>query len=100
MARKRKVVESAESTIVQPKAVADEQQVARRGSAVAEPIASAASEIVDESDPVSRPDASDQIALRAYEIYLERGGNHGQDLEDWLEAERQMSERPDRPIGD
>lgn len=100
MARKRKVVESAESTIIQPKAVADDQQSTRGRSAVAEPIVTASSEIVDESDPVSRPDTSERIALRAYEIYLERGGNHGQDLEDWLEAERQMSERAERPLDD
>jgi hypothetical protein len=61
---------------------------------------SAPSAILDESDPVSRPDAAERIASRAYEIYLARGGNHGQDLEDWLEAERQMAERPERPIGD
>jgi len=31
-----------------------------------------------------------QIERRAYEIYLERGGLDGRDLEDWLEAERQL----------
>jgi hypothetical protein len=100
MARKRKVVESAESTIVQPQSVANDKPAERGRSAVAEPIVPAMSKIADESDPVSRPDASERIALRAYEIYLARGGNHGQDLEDWLEAERQMSERPERPIDD
>ena len=30
----------------------------------------------------------DQIAQRAYERYLARGGAHGNDLEDWLMAER------------
>jgi hypothetical protein len=32
----------------------------------------------------------DRIAARAYELYLARGGSHGQALEDWLEAERQV----------
>lgn len=32
-----------------------------------------------------------EIARRAYELYIERGGNHGRDLEDWLEAERQLT---------
>jgi hypothetical protein len=32
----------------------------------------------------------DAIAKRAYEIYLNRGGQHGADLDDWLEAERQL----------
>lgn len=32
----------------------------------------------------------DAVARRAYEIYQGRGGNHGADLDDWLEAERQL----------
>jgi hypothetical protein len=32
----------------------------------------------------------DRIAVRAYEIYLSRGGSPGRELEDWLEAERQL----------
>ncbi len=32
----------------------------------------------------------DAVARRAYEIYQSRGGNHGADLDDWLEAERQL----------
>jgi len=31
-----------------------------------------------------------QIAHRAFEIYLSRGGEHGHDTEDWFEAERQL----------
>ena len=34
-----------------------------------------------------------EIAQRAYEIFLSRGGNHGSDFEDWLQAEREVSER-------
>ena len=33
---------------------------------------------------------ADAVAKRAYELYLERGGQHGADLDDWLEAERQL----------
>ena len=33
----------------------------------------------------------DAVARRAYEIYQTRGGNHGADLDDWLEAERQLT---------
>jgi hypothetical protein len=32
----------------------------------------------------------EEIGLRAHQIYIERGGAHGQDTEDWLEAERQL----------
>ena len=31
-----------------------------------------------------------EITRRAYEIYLERGGLPGQELEDWLQAEREI----------
>lgn len=33
----------------------------------------------------------DRIAARAYELYLARGGGHGQDWDDWLEAERELA---------
>ncbi len=33
-----------------------------------------------------------QIEERAYELYLERGCEHGRDIEDWLEAERELTE--------
>jgi hypothetical protein len=32
-----------------------------------------------------------QIAERAYQLYLARGAWHGHDMEDWLEAERQLT---------
>lgn len=33
--------------------------------------------------------ASEQIRLRAYELYRERGGTVGDDTGDWLQAERE-----------
>ncbi len=36
---------------------------------------------------------SDQIQLRAYEIYLERHGAPGDALEDWVQAERELLQR-------
>ena len=38
----------------------------------------------------SRPDEGD-IARRAYEIYESRGATGGTDLDDWLQAERELS---------
>jgi hypothetical protein len=38
----------------------------------------------------------DQIARRAYEIYQERGGTEGQDIDDWLRAERELREERER----
>jgi hypothetical protein len=31
------------------------------------------------------------IRIRAYEIYLERGEQPGRDLDDWLQAERELT---------
>jgi hypothetical protein len=36
-----------------------------------------------------------EIALRAYEIYLDRGQADGRDLDDWLEAKRQLTSEMD-----
>jgi hypothetical protein len=41
-----------------------------------------------------RPSPSyDEIAEAAYQRYLRRGGQHGQDFDDWLEAERELKDR-------
>jgi len=40
-----------------------------------------------------------EIALRAYEIYLERGGTPGNALEDWTRAERELMEKNSKPRG-
>ena len=32
----------------------------------------------------------EEIRRRAYEIYRERGEQHGHDLDDWLQAEREL----------
>jgi Protein of unknown function (DUF2934) len=36
-------------------------------------------------------DREEQIRLRAYELYLARGGEDGHDVEDWLEAEAEIT---------
>ncbi len=33
----------------------------------------------------------EDIARRAYELDLQRGGTHGYDIEDWLQAEQELS---------
>ena len=39
--------------------------------------------------PVSAP-TIDEIAQRAYQIFLARGGEPGHDLDDWLQAESEL----------
>ena len=41
------------------------------------------------SDADRRP-TGEQIAARAYEIYLARGSEHGRDQDDWFQAEREL----------
>jgi hypothetical protein len=43
-----------------------------------------------ESMSMSSEPSEEDIRMRAYHRYLERGGGHGMDFEDWLEAEREL----------
>lgn len=48
---------------------------------------------LDAGDSVSRPapaSNTDDIARRAYEIYESRGRADGADVDDWLQAEREL----------
>jgi hypothetical protein len=36
--------------------------------------------------------ATEQIQQRAYELYLQRGGGDGRDVDDWLAAEKELTE--------
>ena len=49
-------------------------------------------ETIDVTEVILEPTADD-IRVRAYHRYLERGGGHGMDFEDWLEAERELRQR-------
>jgi hypothetical protein len=45
--------------------------------------------------PKARPDAAShitetEIARRAYDLYLTRGGEPGHDVDDWLQAEQEL----------
>jgi hypothetical protein len=40
----------------------------------------------------------DQIRLRAYELYEERGKEDGHELEDWLRAEEEITRKKTRTI--
>ena len=42
--------------------------------------------------PVGEPTDED-IRARAYQMYLERGGYHGLDFDDWVRAERELKRR-------
>jgi hypothetical protein len=44
----------------------------------------------------TRPVSEERIRVRAYELYLQRGGDHGHDWEDWFRAERELRGRRGR----
>jgi hypothetical protein len=41
-----------------------------------------------------REPSGEEIARRAHELYLERGGEHGKDVEDWVRAEKELRDEP------
>jgi len=43
--------------------------------------------------PLKEP-SGEEIARRAHELYLQRGGEHGKDVEDWVRAEKELSDEP------
>lgn len=54
---------------------------------------------IEQSSEVTRPVADDisEIRRQAYELYVSRGGGDGNDLSDWLEAERIVRQRRGSP---
>ena len=46
---------------------------------------------------IGRVPTREDIELRAYEIYLERGGKEGNALDDWTRAERELLEKHSKP---
>jgi Protein of unknown function (DUF2934) len=38
---------------------------------------------------------NNQVERRAYELFMERGGEHGHAIEDWVAAEKELTGRRD-----
>jgi hypothetical protein len=43
-------------------------------------------------EPANSSPTYEQIAERAYDLYLARGERHGHDIDDWLRAEAELRE--------
>ena len=41
-------------------------------------------------EPLGSANVSELIAARAHEMFQSRGGEHGRDLDDWLQAEQEV----------
>src|SRR4029077_17993168 len=37
--------------------------------------------------------SGEEIARRAHELYVQRGGEHGKDVEDWVAAEKDLTDK-------
>ena len=46
---------------------------------------------VEDREGLLHSSREQEIRNRAYEIYLQRGGQSGYELEDWLQAERELT---------
>ena len=46
---------------------------------------------VEERESLPESTREHEIRNRAYEIYVGRGGQHGYEVEDWLQAERELT---------
>jgi hypothetical protein len=47
---------------------------------------------VEEAELLWRPTREQEIRNRAYEIYLQRGAESGDEAQDWFQAERELTE--------
>jgi hypothetical protein len=67
-------------------------------------VPTATGEISNQVERLVREPTYDEIARRAYQLYEARGGEHGQDWDDWFQAERELRQRAvhgviDRSLG-
>jgi hypothetical protein len=44
-----------------------------------------------QTTPITEPPYNQQIRVRAYELFEQRGREEGHDLDDWLQAESEIS---------
>ena len=83
------------------KQTADGGKITQKAHAVPRKKVASAKTIKPKKDRVTAPTRAEsqhryfevlgsRIAERAYELYVQRGHEHGHDMEDWLEAERQI----------
>jgi hypothetical protein len=49
---------------------------------------------------MQRQPTTEEIAARAYQIYLERGRTNGHDVDDWMQAEYELMQLPVRMLAE
>ena len=70
--------------------MATKNQTPRKSTPIRSRKTAAAVAAVQEPLPNAHASLDEAIADLAHRLYLERGGTHGHDVEDWLEAERRL----------
>ena len=104
MAKRPKTRSEADETATKPARQKEPRSRAGRSAAAAQPgPTEPIGEIKeppsnDEPTPAQDPDedfepSEEEIRLRAYHRYLDRGGEHGAHFDDWLEAERELKNK-------
>jgi Protein of unknown function (DUF2934) len=73
-----------------PSEASDRSPVTQTAATTSEEVLAQAS---GQGAAVSAQPTYDDIANAAYQRYLSRGGSDGRDLEDWIEAERELRQR-------
>jgi hypothetical protein len=53
-----------------------------------------ASTAATRAESMASSPSEEDIRMRAYQRFIDRGGAHGQDFDDWLEAERELKGKP------
>jgi len=46
----------------------------------------------EQAEALAQAPTYEAICERAYRIHIERGGEHGRDVDDWLQAERELKQ--------
>ena len=82
-----------EATSAQTKRGRSRESIEQRGTdSEARSIAAGPADPTASQSMAAKP-TEDDIRRRAYDRYLERGGGHGMDFQDWLDAERELKNK-------
>jgi hypothetical protein len=88
----RKAVSTAEAPPVDPARVSATQPIAVAADMSTPGTPEGIADATTTSTAINPP-SHDEIAEAAYHRYRQRGGGHGMDFEDWLEAEQALRSR-------
>ena len=85
-----KTTRKTESTPAEKKPVVRRAKAASPAAGADKTAARPAKKAASEATSAAVEPTHDEIALRAWSIYESRGGGHGEAMDDWLEARRQL----------